>query len=111
MEVEKPTDKGDTPMTEQKKETPQEKPAKSDELDVEMRLLNEEIEKLSTEEIVARTKNLMFEARTHQDNARVIKSRLSEKNATIRENNDKIQRGKQLPYLVGHIVEVSLCVL
>lgn len=99
---EKPNDKDGQDGKNKKDGDAEMKDAEPEEDDV----LNEEILSLSTDEINIRKKLL-------DNDSRIMKSefqRLSHEKATmgekIKENNEKIENNRQLPYLVGNVVEL-----
>mmetsp|Transcript_9317 Transcript_9317/g.15321 ORF Transcript_9317/g.15321 Transcript_9317/m.15321 type:complete len:430 (+) Transcript_9317:41-1330(+) len=68
--------------------------------------LGDEIQRMSTEDLIVRTKLLENQIKVYKnENMRLTheKKSMGEK---IKENNEKIKLNKQLPYLVGNIVEI-----
>jgi 26S proteasome regulatory subunit T5 len=67
-----------------------------------------EILNASVEEIQARTKFLENEIRSLKVDCTRLTHEQARERKKIEENMDKIKLNKQLPYLVGHVVEVNL---
>ena len=109
MQVEE-TPKKDTPQgtqsaqeTSAMKEQAQEGKEKEPDL---LEQLNDEISRMSTEQLISYTSELGFETRTHRSNAKLLLSKIKEKKSILKANETRLKRGKQLPFLVGNIVEV-----
>ena len=69
--------------------------------------LDEEILRMSPEEIKARTRLLDNEVRIMRSETGQIKYELNSMKEKIKENAEKTKRSKKLPYLVSTVVEVS----
>lgn len=67
---------------------------------------DDNIENLPIEIIEERTKMIQAETRILNTELEKIKNDISNKSAMIVENHDKIKTNKNLPYLVGNVVEV-----
>lgn len=63
-------------------------------------------EKLPTEEIVEKTRLINSEIRMLQNEINSIKNEVNNKSAIISENMSKIKLNKNLPFLVGNVVEI-----
>ena len=68
--------------------------------------LGEDILRLSTDEINSRARLLDNEMQSMKGELNRLKFQSKELSEKIKENNDKIKLNKQLPYLVGNVVEV-----
>ena len=65
-----------------------------------------EIVSLTAEEIESRGRLLENESRFFQSEIRRIQLDIRSEDAKTKENQEKVKLNKQLPWLVGHIVEV-----
>ncbi|WUR04087.1 proteasome subunit RPT5 (RPT5) [Vairimorpha necatrix] len=72
----------------------------------ELKKYDADVENRSLEEIVERTKLINSETRILQSRVNNIKHDTATKSAQVAENMEKIRINKQLPYLVGNVVEV-----
>jgi len=68
--------------------------------------LGEDILRLSTDEINSRARLLDNEMQSMKGELNRLKFQSKDLSEKIKENNDKIKLNKQLPYLVGNVVEV-----
>lgn len=68
--------------------------------------LDEEIMSMTTEEVRQRTRHIEEEIRYMNSEISRIQHETKSQKEKIKENNDKIKLNKQLPYLVGNVVEV-----
>ena len=71
-------------------------------------LLGEDILRLTTDEINSRSRLLDNEMQSMRGEMNRLKFQSKDLSEKIKENNDKIKLNKQLPYLVGNVVEVSI---
>lgn len=65
-----------------------------------------EVVSLSKTEIENRARLLENETRLFQSEIKRIRTDIRSENAKTKENQEKVKLNKQLPWLVGHIVEV-----
>lgn len=72
----------------------------------ELKKYDPEFESKSIEEIIERTKLINSETRILQSRINNIKHDTATKSSQVAENMEKIRINKQLPYLVGNVVEV-----
>ena len=70
--------------------------------------VGEDIMRLTTEEINSRTRLLDNEMQSMKGELNRLKFQSKDLSEKIKENNDKIKLNKQLPYLVGNVVEVFI---
>jgi len=68
--------------------------------------IDDEIMSMTTDEIRQRTRHIEEEIRYMNSEIKRIKHESDGQKEKIKENNEKIKLNKQLPYLVGNIVEV-----
>jgi ATP-dependent 26S proteasome regulatory subunit len=68
--------------------------------------LSEDILRLTTDEINSRARLLDNEMQSMKGELNRLKFQSKDLSEKIKENNDKIKLNKQLPYLVGNVVEV-----
>jgi len=68
--------------------------------------IDEEIMTMGTEEIRQRTRHIDEEIRYMNSEIKRIQHETASQRERIKDNNEKIKLNKQLPYLVGNIVEV-----
>ncbi|KAF8730079.1 hypothetical protein HU200_017045 [Digitaria exilis] len=68
----------------------------------------DQLASMSTEDIVRASRLLENEIRVHKDELQRSNLELESVKEKIKENQEKIKLNKQLPYLVGNIVEVRL---
>eukprot|EP01136_Pigoraptor_vietnamica_P026815 Opistho-1_new@82288 len=68
--------------------------------------LDEEVLRMSTEEIVSRTRLLDNDIKIMRNENNRLGHEQAAMKEKIKENQDKIKLNKQLPYLVGNIVEL-----
>jgi 26S proteasome regulatory subunit T5 len=66
----------------------------------------DQIASMSTEQIVTASRLLDNEIRVHKDELQRLNLELQSVKEKIKENQEKIKLNKQLPYLVGNIVEI-----
>lgn len=71
-----------------------------------LKAMDSSIEKLSTEEIIEKTRMINSETRMIQNEISRIKNDIHSKSTLIAENMSKIKLNKNLPFLVGSVVEV-----
>jgi hypothetical protein len=69
--------------------------------------IGEDILRLTTEEINSRTRLLDNEMQSMKGELNRLKFQSKDLSEKVKENNDKIKLNKQLPYLVGNVVEVD----
>ncbi|KAF2665828.1 26S protease regulatory subunit 6A [Microthyrium microscopicum] len=72
----------------------------------EEEILDDEILTLSTRDIVARRRLLENELRIMKSEFQRLSHEKSTMNEKIKDNMDKIENNRQLPYLVGNVVEI-----
>ena len=77
-----------------------------DEVEKKMSAEEEELMEMSTEEIVARTRALDNSMRERKSEMDRINREITTLRGRIKENEDKIVMGKQLPFLVSTVVEL-----
>ena len=70
--------------------------------------LGEDILKLKTEDIVARTRLLENETKILKSEIMRISHEHQSQKEKIKENKEKIKLNKTLPYLVSNVIEVSI---
>lgn len=68
----------------------------------------DEISNATADEIISRTKLIDNEIKFMKNEINRLNHEQAALKEKIKENNEKIKLNKQLPYLVGNIVEVSL---
>jgi 26S proteasome regulatory subunit T5 len=66
----------------------------------------DQIASMSTEQIITASRLLDNEIRVHKDELQRMNLELQSTKEKIKENQEKIKLNKQLPYLVGNIVEI-----
>ncbi len=71
-------------------------------------LLGDDILRLTTDEINSRSRLLDNEIQRMRGELNRLKFQSKDLSEKIKENNDKIKLNKQLPYLVGNVVEVYM---
>lgn len=71
-------------------------------------VITDEIRRMSTEEIISRTRLLDNEIKIMKSELLRVSHELQAQNEKIRENTEKIKVNKTLPYLVSNVIEVSL---
>ena len=71
-------------------------------------LLGEDILRLTTDEINSRSRLLDNEMQSMRGELNRLKFQSKDLSEKIKENNEKIKLNKQLPYLVGNVVEVFM---
>ncbi len=71
-------------------------------------LLGDDILRLTTDEINSRSRLLDNEIQRMKGELNRLKFQSKDLSEKIKENNDKIKLNKQLPYLVGNVVEVYM---
>ncbi|TVU27832.1 hypothetical protein EJB05_19358 [Eragrostis curvula] len=69
-------------------------------------LEDDQIASMSTEQIITASRLLDNEIRVHKDELQRLNLDLQSTKEKIKENQEKIKLNKQLPYLVGNIVEI-----
>ncbi|GHP12399.1 26S proteasome regulatory subunit 6A A [Pycnococcus provasolii] len=74
--------------------------------DSEMNNLLSELDSLSPEDIVRRTRLLDNEVRVLKDECSRLQMEVAANKDKVKENHEKIKLNKQLPYLVGNVVEI-----
>lgn len=70
--------------------------------------LGEEVLRMSTDEIISRTRLLDNEIKIMKSEVMRISHELQAQNEKIKENTEKIKVNKTLPYLVSNVIEVIL---
>mmetsp|Transcript_22518 Transcript_22518/g.31332 ORF Transcript_22518/g.31332 Transcript_22518/m.31332 type:complete len:427 (-) Transcript_22518:288-1568(-) len=68
--------------------------------------IGEELAHMTADEIVRRGRLLDNEARVLKDEGKRLVMEQNNQKEKIKDNQDKIKLNKQLPYLVGHVVEI-----
>lgn len=68
--------------------------------------LDQEILNASPEDLLTRARLLDTEVRVLKSEAQRLQLEISHTNEKVKENNEKIKLNKQLPYLVGNVVEI-----
>jgi len=79
---------------------------KEKEVEGKMSAEEEELMGLSIDELVERTKKLDGTIRERKNEAERLNRELGTIRATVAENEDKVKKGKHLPYLVSTVVEL-----
>ena len=67
-----------------------------------------EVASLAAEEVIARSRLLENEARMFRQEVTRLQLENKSDRAKIKDNKEKIKLNKQLPWLVGHVVEVCI---
>ena len=68
--------------------------------------VDDEADALSNEDLRQRIRALDNEIRIMRSDLQIIKHNTADQEASIKENKEKIKLNKQLPYLVGNVVEI-----
>lgn len=70
--------------------------------------MGEDVLRMSTDEIVSRTRLLDNEIKIMKSEVMRISHELQAQNEKIKENTEKIKVNKTLPYLVSNVIEVFI---
>ena len=65
-----------------------------------------ELESASIDDVLARSRMIEHELRVLRDESNRLNLEVQSENERVKENKEKIKLNKQLPYLVGHVVEM-----
>ena len=68
--------------------------------------IDEEIMSMSTEEIRQRTRHIEEQSRMFNSDIKRLQHETASQKEAIKENQAKIKLNKQLPYLVGNVIEI-----
>lgn len=93
-------------MSEMEVDTAAAEKKEDEKMETEEDSLPEEIERMSTDELVSRTRLLDNEVKIMRTEVMRIQNELSTQRDKIKENTERIKMNKTLPYLVSNVVEL-----